>query len=133
MALLSQLKLLVSLAKIDNELVEKEREFIRNIAKANGFSEQHLSSLLDETHAMTVPDDLNNHEKFNYIFTLVQLMKIDEKLYSSEIKYCAQVASRLGYDKQVMFELMLNVKSASMSDDEVEALRNLTEKYLGHH
>ena len=133
MALLSHLKLLVSLAKVDNELVEKERAYILNIAKANGFSEQHLNSLLNETHTLTVPSDLDNHEKFNYIFTLVQLMKIDEKLYSSEIKYCAQVASRLGYDEQVMFELMLNVNNASMSDDEIEALRKLTEKYLGHH
>jgi hypothetical protein len=92
-----------------------------------------LHQLLDEVHEMDVPDDLNNHEKFNYIFTLVQLMKIDEKIYNAEIKYCAKVAAKLGYNEYILFDLMLNVRSAAMSYDEIESLRQLTEKYLGHH
>ena len=57
-------------------------------------------------------------------------MKIDERLYSEEIKYCAKVASKLGYNEQVLVDLMLHVKPTSMSTDDVSALRELTRKYL---
>jgi hypothetical protein len=56
-------------------------------------------------------------------------MKIDERLYKDEIRYCSKVAARLGYDEAVMFELMLHVRSV-MEDNELEALKTLTEKYL---
>jgi uncharacterized protein YpuA (DUF1002 family) len=56
-------------------------------------------------------------------------MKIDERLYQEEIKYCSQVASRLGYDQSVMFELMLHVRE-EMQRNELQALKKITEKYL---
>ncbi len=133
MALISQLKLLITLADVDGEFAEAERLYIANIAKANGFSENQLNSLMEEPHDATIPSHLSPHEKFNLIFTLVQLMKIDEKLYKEEIRFCARVAAKLGYSEEMMFEMMLKVKITAMSDDEIESLRLLTEKYLGHH
>ena len=69
-------------------------------------------------------------QKFDYIFSLVQLMKIDQRLYRNEIKYCAKVASTLGYREEVLFELMLKVKSFEMEKNEMDALRKLTATYL---
>ena len=56
-------------------------------------------------------------------------MKIDERLYQDEIRYCSKVAAKLGYDEAVMFDLMLHVR-AVMEDNELDALKKLTEKYL---
>jgi hypothetical protein len=56
-------------------------------------------------------------------------MKIDERLYKDEIQYCSRVASKLGYDENVMFELMLHVRSA-MESSEMQILKELTAKYL---
>jgi hypothetical protein len=78
---------------------------------------------------MIVPNDLTNDQKFNYLFSLVQLMKIDERLYKDEIRFCSRVAARLGYDQTVIFDLMLHVKSA-MGPNEKEDLKKLTAKYL---
>ncbi|NJM26260.1 MAG: TerB family tellurite resistance protein [Bacteroidia bacterium] len=126
----SQLKLLVNLAYIDGEVAEREKAYITNIGLANGLTEDQISPLFDQKHEVIIGDDLTPDEKFDYLFRLVQLMKIDERLYQEEIKYCSKVASRLGYDQAVMFELMLNVRNATMNSDEIETLKTLTLKYL---
>jgi hypothetical protein len=126
---IAQLKLLINLAQIDGEVGEKERNYIFNIGRANGLAEIVVEPLFGKSHALIVPDNLNNAQKFDYIFSLVQLMKIDERLYQEEIRFCSKVAAKLGYDEAVMFELMLHVRSA-MGANEMDALKKLTEKYL---
>jgi hypothetical protein len=124
-----QLKLLINLAQIDGEVGAKERNYIFNIGRANGIAEVVVEPLFDQRHALIVPDNLSNEEKFEYIFSLVQLMKIDERLYQDEIRFCSKVAAKLGYDEAVMFDLMLHVR-AVMEANELDALKKLTGKYL---
>jgi uncharacterized tellurite resistance protein B-like protein len=126
---LEKLKLLVNLARIDGDVAERERKYILNIGLANKVSGEDIKSLFETDHDLVVPANLSAEERFDYIFSLVQLMKIDERLYQEEIKYCSKVASKLGYDETVMFDLMLHVRAA-MESGEMEILRKLTEKYL---
>lgn len=127
---LPHLKLLISLAQIDGAVGEKEENYIYNIGSANGVSAETIKPLLGASHELIVPNDLTNDQKFNYLFSLVQLMKIDERLYKEEIRFCSKVAARLGYDQTVIFDLMLHVRSV-MGPDEKEGLKKLTAKYLG--
>ena len=127
---LPQLKLLISLAQIDGRVAEREQNYIINIGRANGIYPDEINPLFDQRHELIVPVNLDNNQKFDYIFSLVQLMKIDERMYKEEMLFCSKIASKLGYDQGVMFDLMLHVKGAAMAPDEMEALRKLTEKYL---
>jgi hypothetical protein len=129
MALLEQLKLLVNLARIDGDMAEREKTYITNIGKANGFPESSVSTLFYQSHEIIIPDNLTDDQRFEYIFSLVQLMKIDERLYQEEIKFCSKIAARLGYAQDVLFELMLKVKS-TVDDHERKALQELTQQYL---
>lgn len=129
MSHIAQIKLLINLASIDGEIAEKERSYILNIAHANDIKPSEILPLFNHSHEVIIPGGLNDREKFNYIFSLVQLMKIDERLYREEIKYCSSVAAKLGYNEGVMFDLMLHV-SSSMAEAEVQALEELTKKYL---
>jgi len=126
---LAQLKLLINLARVDGEVVEKERNYITNIGKANGLSPDEITPLFAGNYDFVVPNNLGDKQRFDYIFSLVQLMKIDERLYKDEIRYCARVASKLGYDQGIIFDLMLHV-TATMGNNELEQLRKLTAKYL---
>lgn len=126
---LEQLKLLVNLARIDGDVAERERKYISTIGLANNVATDDILPLFEKNHAVVVPANLSAEERFDYIFSLVQLMKIDERLYKDEIQYCSKVASKLGYDENVMFELMLHVRSA-MESGEMQILKKLTEKYL---
>ncbi|MBP9924798.1 MAG: hypothetical protein KBF45_02325 [Cyclobacteriaceae bacterium] len=130
MIVLEQLKLLVNLACMDGDLAILERNYIITIGKAHGFPESSVETLFYSTHDVIIPGNLTADQKFDYIFSLVQLMKIDERLYENEIKFCANVASKLGYQPQVMFELLLRIKSNEMSAEEKNSLKALTSKFL---
>ena len=65
-------------------------------------------------------------------WVILELKTGDETvvMYREEILFCSKIASSLGYDKEVMFELMLHVKSVAMKDDEVSALKEMIQKFL---
>jgi uncharacterized tellurite resistance protein B-like protein len=130
MSTLSQLKLLISLAQIDGKVADRERNYIANIGKANDISLQDIEILFDQRHPLIIPKELTDDQKFEFIFTLVQLMKIDERMYKEEMLFCSKIADNLGYDGQVMFELLLHVKAGVMEKDEIVNLKEITQKYL---
>jgi|SRR5688572_6752116 len=126
MSALTQLKLLISLAQIDGKVAEPERRYILNLGKANEVAKDELEALLEQRHELIVPTDLTDDQKFEYLFSLVQLMKIDERMYKEEILFCTKIAENLGYKNEVMFELLLHVKAGVMEKDEIINLREVT-------
>lgn len=130
MPAIAQMKLLINLARIDGRVADREKNFIINIGRANGVYPDQINPLFEQRHDLVIPADMTADDKFNCLISMVQLMKIDERMYKEEILFCSHVASTLGYDQQVMFDLMLHVKSATMAADEKEALKNLTLQYL---
>jgi len=130
MAVLNQMKLLINLAQIDGKVAIRERNFIINIGRANGVYPDEIEPLFDQQHELIIPTNLSADEKFTYMFSLVQLMKIDERMYKEEIMFCSTIASSLGYQKQVMFDMMLHVKAGDMPAIDIANLKELTTKYL---
>lgn len=127
---LAQMKLLVGLAQIDGKVADRERYYILNIGRANGVYPDQINPLFEQAHTMAVPADLTGDEKFDYLYTLVQLMKIDERMYQEEIRYCSEVATRLGYTPEVMFDMMLHVRSSGLNKAEISDLKQLAQKHL---
>ena len=130
MSALAQLKLLISLAQIDGKVAERERNFIMNIGKSNDITPDQIETLFDQRHALIIPTDLTDDQKFDYLFSLVRLMKIDERMYKEEMMFCTKIAENLGYENQVMFELLLHVKADVMEKDEIINLKEITQKHL---
>ena len=130
MPALNQIKLLISLAQIDGKLAERERNYILNIGRTNGIASDQIIPLLDQRHPLIIPPDLTDDQKFDYLFTLVQLMKIDDRMYKEEMMFCSKIADNLGYIDQVMFELLLHVKAGVMEKDEIINLKEIMQKYL---
>ena len=130
MAALPQMKLLISLAQIDGKVAERERNYIINIGRANGLYPDEVMPLFDQRHELIIPEGLTDDQKFNYIFSLIQLMKIDERMYREELLFCGKIAATLGYRSEVLFDLLLHVRSFEMSDAEMAALRAMVRKNL---
>jgi len=130
MSVLNHMKLLVSLAQIDGTVAPRERNYIINIGRANNIYPDQILPLLEKRHTLIVPQDLNDDQKFDFLFSLVQLMKIDERMYKEEMMFCSTIAENLGYRRQVMFELLLNVKSTPMGEEEMVGLKGLVQGYL---
>ena len=126
----AQMKLLISLAQIDGKVADREQNYIVNIGRANGFYPDEIEPLFAKRHDLIIPNDLSDDQKFNYIFSLIQLMKIDERMYKEEILFCSKIAANLGYHQDALFDLLLHVKSRDMSADEMKSLKEITQKYL---
>ena len=130
MSRVTQMKMLVNLARIDGVVTDHERNYVINIGRANGIYPDEITPLFEQEHDLNFPRTLTADERFEYLLSLVQLMKIDERMYKDEIVYCSQVATKLGYNQQIMFDLMLYVKSGTMQPKEVDKLKANVQKHL---
>jgi uncharacterized tellurite resistance protein B-like protein len=119
------LNILVQLARVDGEVAEVEKDLIYKIANINGLTAQDVEEAFKDPDHIGDFKSLVNDQKYEYVYSLVQLMKIDGKLYHDEIKYCSNLAAKLGYDPAVIFELI--IKLASENDDD-ETKKNAKEK-----
>ena len=131
MTAIEKVKLLVSLAAIDGMIADREKNYIMNIGLANGVSATEMEEIIDRRPEIVVPSNLTDSEKFDCLFHLVQLMKIDEKMFREELLFCSTIAEKLGYRKDVLFDLMLSVTPHAMDDAEKQKLEAETRKYLG--
>lgn len=129
MANLSQIQLLINLARADGEIAEEEKQYLFNIGIANSIDKQKVEQMLSSDQPEILSKNLSDEERFNLLFKLVQLMKADGKLFKEEIRYCSKIASKLGYREEVIFELMLEVKSGSMKVEDIDKIRNKTREY----
>lgn len=130
MVALENLKILVNLALVDGHMDEIEKTYIKNIGKAHHFPESAVETLFYSSHDVIVPQQLTPDQKFHYVFTLIQLMKIDEKLFPNEIKFCGVIIEKLGYRKEVISELIMKVSNDGMTSDQIEQLKQSIAVYL---
>jgi uncharacterized tellurite resistance protein B-like protein len=127
---LKKLKLLISLAQIDGVIAEQEKHYIINIGTLNGLEPLEIEPLFDRVHALVLPADLSEDDRFNYLLSMVQLMKVDDKMFKEELLFCKKMAENLGYDVQALFDMLLHVKTTEMSGEEKEALKKKISQYL---
>lgn len=127
---LNKLKLLISLAQIDGAVAAREKTFILNIARANDLPADEVEPLFERSHALVIPENLDANDRFSYLLSMVQLMKIDERMYKEELLFCTKMAENLGYEAQAMFDMLLHVRASDMTDDEKAALKASVQKYV---
>ena len=106
-----QLNMLIQLATIDGFLATKERKLIEHIAKVNNVEEEEINELLNQSEPIADLQNLSEEERFEYLYMVIQLMKIDGQVFKSEIVFCEDIAERLGYKKKVVAELSKNIYS----------------------
>ena len=128
----THLNILVQLAKVDGVVVQDEIDLIKQIGQANGMSSDEISQCFDDPELVENLDKLSDDEKYEFIYNIVQLMKIDGRLYKEELKFCAKMASKLGYDEGVLLELMLKIYSDPDITTDKESLKSTIQKYLKH-
>jgi len=74
--------------------------------------------------------DIGEDEQFEYLLNVVQLMKIDGKVYNGELLFCAELASRLGYQPEVIMELYTHIYSSINTVVGKDELREKVKTYL---
>jgi len=124
-----QLNILVQLATIDGNLAGKEKKLIEHIAKVNNIDEETIKTLLNSPESIPDLDHLSEEERFEYLYMVIQLMKVDGQVFKSEIVFCENIAERLGYKKKVVSELSKNIYSDPSITADREMLRDKAAKF----
>lgn len=129
MSIQSQLSTLIQLAKIDGEFAGEERNLIIMIGTANGLSERDVMELVETPVPLPHLSTMTEDERFEYLYNIVQLMKIDSQVYLSEIKYCEELAEKLGFKKTVISKLSSKVFSDPAITSDRQALKREVKKF----
>ena len=129
MSIKSKLSVLVQLTNIDDDFAGEEKSLIYMIGKANGVTEQEIDDLVDNPEPLPPVSTMTEDDKFEYLFHLVQLMKIDSQVYLSEIKYCEELAEKLGFKRTVISELSSRMYSDPSIAADVSSLKRAIRKY----
>jgi len=124
-----QLNLLIQLATIDGSLAPKERKLIEHIAKVNNLDENQIKDIINNPTKITDFKHLTEDERFENLYMVIQLMKIDRQVFKSEIVFCEELAEKLGYKKKVVAELSKNIYSDPSITSDREMLRNTAAKF----
>ena len=106
-----ELNVLINLAASDMSVADRESKLIQLIAKANGISKEEVDTMLHNPKPIGNIVSFTADEKFEHLYHLIQLMKMDGQVFRSEIVFCEQIAEKLGFKKGVVGEISQHVYS----------------------
>ena len=124
-----QLQALINLAISDMHFADEERELIYVIGKANNVPREEIDDMIVNPKPVGNMDNLSENERFEMLYNIVQLMKVDRKVYIVEIKFCEDIASKLGYSKKVIKELSAKIYANPSITTDREYLQQLVRKH----
>lgn len=130
MSIKSQLSALIQLANIDGEFSGEEKMMIMMIGKANGLNEEEIMNIVENPVPLPSASTMTDEDRFEYLYNIVQLMKIDSQVYLSEIKYCEELAEKLGFKRSVISALSSRIFSDPGITSNREALKRAVKKYI---
>lgn len=133
----AQLKTLVQLAVADNRLDKSEEQMIRAVGEANKVPSEEIQKIIDSGMSSRQKEEhhvnysaLSFDEKFEYLYNIIQLMKIDREVYLTEIRYCEGIAERLGFEKKVVSKMSSNIYSDPSITTDRDKLKQQVKKYI---
>lgn len=97
-----QLNILIQLAVADKHFSSVERDKIFALARAKGFPQEEVKELIVNPEPIGSFGALSDKQKFEYLYTCIDLMLVDKKIFESEIKFCRDVAIKLGFKQGVV-------------------------------
>ena len=118
------------MAGSDGEIDDSELKLIRNLGTAHGLKEEEIAEIIKEPQGEIVYEHLSEDERFDYLYNLVHLMKVDGEVYNQEIEFCERIATKLGYRLAAVYEIYPHVHPRVKIPDEIKKLRNTVNKYL---
>lgn len=125
------LNVLIQLAASDNKVAEKEAKLIEMIGVSNGLEKIEIDEMMkNPSHPIGDLSLLTDDQKFEHLYHVVQLMKVDGQVFKSEIVFCEDIAQRLGYKKGVIAELSTKIFSDPSITADRDFLKTKTQRYL---
>lgn len=126
----TELNILINLAASDSKIEEREAKLIRMVAQANGIAKEETDEMIKNPQPITNISALTADEKFEHLYYLIQMMKMDGQVFKSEIHFCENIAEKMGYKKGIVAELSQHIYSDPSITADREMLRKKAEKFI---
>lgn len=125
-----QLTALVLLAKSDENMDDSELSLIYRIGRAHRLEDEEIQEIIDKPGSIGSLDELSEDEKFEFLFSIIQLMKADNEIFNAEVDYCNQIAVKLGYGMGAVMEMYPHVHKNLVIKKDKDNLKKKVSKYL---
>lgn len=125
-----QLTALVLLAKSDESIDERELNLIFRIGRANHLDDEEIQKIIDDPGQIGALNTLTDDEKFEFLYSIIQLMKVDDEIFNAEVDYCNQIAVKLGYGMGAVMEMYPQVHKNLVIKKEKDALKQKVKRFL---
>jgi uncharacterized tellurite resistance protein B-like protein len=104
-----QLNILIHLAVVDKHFAVAEREWIFKLAKANNFPEEEVKQLIRQPEPIQSLGALSMRQRFEYMYSCIQLVLADDKIFESELTFCRDIAVKLNLNQKVVEYLITHL------------------------
>jgi uncharacterized tellurite resistance protein B-like protein len=126
----SHVRNLVALAKADGQISSSELEFIHKIGVKQGLKAAEINSIIEESKSEVLELPLNDSDRFDQIFELVQMMTIDGEIDDNEMDFCILMAEKLGFRKAIVGVLVRKISLGLTTGLNKEAIKSESEAFL---
>ncbi len=116
------LKQLIKVAMSDGNIDEKENQFINKIAVKFNLSDEDIDDIKANIRDIKFQEPQNSRARFQMVFDLVWLMLIDGNIDVNEVHICSRVAMKMGYEPQIVEDLVNAIQNNLVNATEPEAI-----------
>ena len=102
----THIKHLIEMAVADGHLDKRENDLLLKIAKKNKLSKAEIDHLKEAEGLSELQIPVDEYEKFQQFYDLVQMMMADDRIHSEEWKLCQSFGKKLGYSWSKLDELI---------------------------
>ncbi len=128
---LKLIRTLLHLAQVDGNISGSELALIYKIAVAKKVPMFDVEQLIQNPPQQAEDlNELSNDDRFEYIYTIILMIKMDGKLDEKEFDMCNKYAEALGYDRQVISKLMTLIESDFELSGNKQGLKQEVQKFL---
>jgi uncharacterized tellurite resistance protein B-like protein len=107
----SHMKNLIEMAAVDGNFDTSEHELLREIARRNNISENHLKGIHKNPDKVPFQVPADKLEKFQQFYDLVHMMSVDNSIHDEEMKLCNLFAVKFGYAREKSGEVIRSIQS----------------------
>ncbi len=113
---INHIRCLIYLGKIDNELHENEKKYVRSVGERLGVASDIIEQELSSNIAEQPPLPHEEVVKFIVLDDLLNLMAADGKILESEIELLKNTAAQMGFNPEVVTTLATKIEQQLKSE-----------------
>jgi len=121
---------LVQLAKADGKISKSESGLLVKIGERNGVSAEEVFEMVDASDDFFYKKPENDEQRFDQLYDLVEMMRIDGEVSPKEVEYTIEIAEKMGIRKAVAWILVQALVEGQAIGKSQKTLKRAASEYL---